>query len=306
MMAARNGLQAAWTGAGKSRMWTLYLQVPLALLIPAGVVLGAGQARVEKSFHAVPNCRIKIFNPGGGTIVVRGWDKEEVHAVCLTNSPKIEIDSDPTPANDEAEKVDFTTHILDPQASSQEKTASYELDVPKDSSLVISSPEGSISVEHINGDDSIESVNGAVSVSDGAGMVRVRSLNANINFIRPTGRVEATSIMGNLTFTGSESTKIEAHTESGKITFDGDFLPVGDYVLKTYAGDVSVTCPTSDSFALDAHSLRGKVDNQFKLSRKAHVPYPSHGDSAFGTNNRGDASVTVKSFSGTIHVRPRF
>lgn len=307
-MAARNGLQDRFTNAGKSTrtgICRLYLQMPLVLLIPTGALLGASGARVEKDFRAVPNCRIRITNPAGGTIVVRGWDKPEVHAVCLTNSPKVEIDSDPTPANDEAEKIDFTTHVLDPQASAQEKAASYELDIPKDSSLVINSSAGSISVEHVSGDDSIESVNGVVSVSDGAGMIQARSLNGNMNFIRPTGRVEAISIMGNLTFTASESARINAQTQFGKIAFDGDFLPIGDYILKTYAGDVTVTCPTSDSFALEAHSVRGKVDNQFKLSLKPHLPFAVYGDGAFGNNNRGDARVTVKSYTGTIHVWPR-
>lgn len=278
----------------------------LALLISACALPAAGQGRVEKSFRAIPNCRIRISNPPGGAIVVRGWDKAEVHAVCVTNSPKVEIDSEPTPSTAEAEKLEFITHVLDLQATPEEKRVSYELDVPKDSSLVISSPEGSISVEHVSGDDWIDSVNGAISVTDGAGLMQVRSLNGNINLIRPAGHVQAASIMGNVTITGSQSQNVNAQTESGKITFDGEFLPIGDYLLKTYAGDISVTCPGSDSFSLEARSLRGKLDNQFKLSRKAHIPYSGvDGASAFGSNNRGDATVTVKSYSGTIHVRPR-
>lgn len=279
--------------------------VPLTLLISAGLLPAAGQGRVEKSFRAIPNCRIRISNPPGGAIVVRGWDKAEVHAVCVTNSPKVEIDSEPTPT-DEAEKLEFITHVLNLQATPEEKKVSYELDVPKDSSLMISSPVGSISVEHVSGDDWIDSVNSTISVTDGAGLIQVRSLNGDINLIRPVGHIDATSIMGNLTITGSQSQNIKAETESGKITFDGDFLPIGDYLLKTYAGDISVICPGSDSFSLVARSLRGKVDSQFKLLRRAHSPYSGldGGASLFGSNKRGEASVTVKSYSGTIHVRP--
>ncbi|HEV2424740.1 MAG TPA: DUF4097 family beta strand repeat-containing protein [Terriglobia bacterium] len=282
------------------------LSAALALLVSAGILPAAGQGRVEKSFRAIPNCRIHISNPTGGAIVVRGWDKAEVHAVCVTNSPKVEVDSEPTPANAEAERLDFATHVLNPQATLQERMVSYELDVPRDSNLVISSPEGSISVENISGDDWINSVKAAISVTDGAGLIQVRSLNGDINLVRPSGHIEATSIMGNLTITGSHSQKINAQTESGKITFDGDFLPIGDYLLKTYAGDINVICPSSDSFSLDAQSLRGKMDNQFKLRRKSHVPYSRlGGSSSFGTNGPGEASVTVKSYSGAIHMRPR-
>ncbi len=295
-MAARN----------ESFLLRKYLYFLLTLLVPAGLLLAAGQERVEKSFPATPNCRIRISNPSGGNIVVRGWDKSQVHAVCVTNSPKVEIDTEPMPVKSDAESLEFVTHVLDQQLTPQEKTTSYELDVPKDSSLVISSPQGTISVEHVSGDDWIESVNGAISVSDGAGLIQVRSLNGNINLVRPAGHVEATSIMGNLTITGSESQKINAQTGSGKIVFDGDFLPIGDYILKTYAGEISVVCPVSDSFSLEAHSVRGKMDNQFKLKDRPHIPYDGlHGASAFGSNNRGQASVTIKSYTGTIHVRPR-
>ncbi len=285
---------------------TKYLYVPFALLIPAGFLMAAGQERAEKTFRALPNCHIHISNPTGGTIVVRGWDKSEVHAVCVTNSAKVEVDSDPTPDNAEAERLEFVTHVLDQEATPEERTTNYELDVPKEASLIISSPTGSVSVEHVTGDDSIESVNGAISVTDGAGFIQVRSLNGDITLLRPAGHVEATSIMGNLTITGSESQRINAQTGSGKITFDGDFLPIGDYTLKTYAGDINVICPSSDSFALDAHSLRGKLDNQFKLNPKPRLHSRSlHGASALGRINRGEASVTISSYNGAIHVRPR-
>jgi DUF4097 and DUF4098 domain-containing protein YvlB len=285
---------------------TKYLCVPFALLLPAGLVLAAGQGRVEKTFRALPNCHIRISNPPGGTIVVHGWDKPEVHAVCLTNSSKVEVDSDPTPANAEAERLEFVTHVLDQAATPEERTTNYELDVPKDSSLIISSPTGSVSVEHVSGDESIESVRGSIAVADGAGFIQVRSLNGDITLLRPAGHVEATSIMGNLTISGAESQRINAQTGSGKITFDGDFLPIGDYTLKTYAGDINVICPGSDSFALDARSVRGKLDNQFKVTRKTHIPYSApQGASTLGDINRGDASVRINSFSGTIHMRPR-
>jgi DUF4097 and DUF4098 domain-containing protein YvlB len=304
-MTARNALRNCLRIArGCTRKTAWYLHGPLALLLPASILL-AGQSRVEKSFRAVPNCRIKILSPTPGSVLVRGWDKSEVHAVCLTSSPKVEIDSDPTPANTEAEKVDFVTYVLDRSASPEETKADYELDVPRDSSLVINTSQGNVTVERVTGDDWIESVNGAIAVSDGAGLIQVRSLNGNIDLLRPTGHVEAYSIMGNLTITGSESQKINAQTSQGKIAFDGDFLPIGDYLLKTYAGDITVTCPNSDSFTLEARSLRGKLDNQFKLSRKPHLPFALGGESAFGNNNRGDASVSLKSFSGSIRVRPR-
>jgi len=291
---------------GKQRRWMICAP-PLAavLLLPAGFLLAAA-GHVEKSFQTIPNPRVSISNPTGGTVVVKGWDKSEVHAVYSTSSSKAEIDVEPMPATGEAEKVQFATHVLDPQAAVEEKMASYEVDMPTGSSLDIYSPQGSISVERTSGDTWVETINGRVLVTDATGPVSIRSLNGDIELVRPSGKVEAVSVLGTLQFEASTSRSVRAQTERGKILFDGDFVPSGDYILKSYSGDMDITCPASDSFELKAHSERGKVDNQVRLSHRGHVPISSgSGDVVFGFHNQGDATVTLKSFSGIIHVRPR-
>ena len=106
------------------------------LLLPAGALLVAsGGSRWEKAFESIPNPRIGIVNPTGGPVIVRGWDKLQVHAVCLTASSKIEIDCDQTPAAGEIEKLHFVTHLLDSRASGDEQAATYELDIPNGATL---------------------------------------------------------------------------------------------------------------------------------------------------------------------------
>jgi len=310
-MAARSRLATLSSAAGQGTSFREFVRLTLGpriaalLLLPAGVLLAAGP-RVEKSFRTIPNPRISISNPTGGTVVVRGWDKSEVHAICSTASSKAELDIEPMPSTGEAEKVQFTTHVLDPQAAAEDKMASYEVDMPAGSSLDIYSPQGSISVGRTTGDTWVETINGRVSVSDATGHVSVRSLNGDIELVRPSGAIEAISVLGNLQFVASTSPNVRAQTESGKIQFDGDFVPSGEYILKSYAGDMDITCPASDSFELHARSVRGKVDNQVRLVHRGHAPLPSgSGDMVFGFHNQGDATVTLKSFSGIIHVRPR-
>lgn len=276
----------------------------LVILASAGVVLAGESGRVEKTFKTTENPRISLSNLKG-TIVIRGWDKSEVHAICITTSPRVEIDCEQMPAAGEAEKVHFSTHLLDQGSASQSESADYTLDVPTGSSLDIHNPDGTITVDRVNGDQWIESVKAAVSVSDGAGHVSVRSLNGDIDLIRPTGRVEASSVMGNLVFKASTSPMVRAHTTgSGRIIFEGNFVPSGDYVLSSYQGNVEISCPASDSFELRARTVHGKVDNELQLNRKSHVPF-SYGSGLFGVHNQGDATVELSSYSGTIHLHPR-
>lgn len=274
------------------------------MLVPAGALLAAEGGRVEKTFKTTENPRISLSNLKG-TIVVRGWDKSEVHAVCLTTSPRVEIDCDQMPAAGEAEKVHFATHLLGEGTGDQNQSADYTLEVPVGSSLDIHDPDGAITVQRVSGDQWIESVKASVSVSDGAGHVSVRSLNGDIDLIRPTGRIEASSVMGTLRFKGSASPMVRAHTTgSGRIIFEGSFVPSGDYVLSSYQGDVEISCPASDSFELRARTVHGKVNNELQLNRKNHVPF-SYGSGLFGVHNQGDATVELSSYNGTIHLRPR-
>jgi DUF4097 and DUF4098 domain-containing protein YvlB len=276
----------------------------LLILLPGALLAADSGNRTEKSLRAVPNPRISVSNPAGGKVTIRGWDRSEVHAIYSTSSSKAAIEVDQVPASGELEKVHFVTNVLDAQAAPQEKTASYELDVPVGSSISVYNSEGSVTVERINGDEDVESINGAVTVNDSSGHVSVRSINGDINFARPSGRVEATSVMGNLLFTGSTSPRVRAQTESGKIVFDGDFAPTGEYVMRSWRGDMDVAVSPSDSFELSARTVNGKVDNQLHLNKRGHEPL-SHGEGLFGYHNQGDATVELKSYSGTIHVRPR-
>ena len=277
----------------------------LALLLPAGAMLAADGIRTERTLKTTENPRISVSNLKG-TIVVRGWDKSEVHAIWLTSSPRIEVDLDQMPAAGEAEKVHFAAHLLDQPASADpSESADYTLEIPAGSSLDIHNPDGKITVEHLSGDEWIESVKASVSVTDGTGRISVRSLNGDIDLIRPTGRIEASSVMGNLSFKASASPMVRAHTTgSGRIIFEGTFVPSGDYVLSSYQGDVEINCPASDSFELRARTVHGKVNNELQLNRKNHVPF-SYGSGLFGVHNQGDATVELSSYSGTIHLRPR-
>jgi DUF4097 and DUF4098 domain-containing protein YvlB len=276
------------------------------LLLPAGALLVAsGGNRWEKTFESIPNPRISIVNPAGGPVIVRGWDKLRVHAVCLTVSSKIEVDCDQTPAAGEIEKLHFVTHVLDSRAASDEETASYELDIPNGATLDVNNPQGNVTVQGLSGEAWIDSVTGKISVIDSGGRVNARSLNGDIELVRPSGRIEATSVMGNLRFIASTSPMVRAQaTGSGNIFFDGEFVPTGDYLLGSYQGDVDVTCAPSDSFEIRARTVRGKLDNQMKVSRNSHWKF-LEGQGLVGSHNQGDATVELKSYSGTIHVRPR-
>lgn len=278
----------------------------LCLLVLSGTLVAAQGNRLEKTFEAAPNPRVTVTNMLG-QVLVRGWDKPQVHIVCTVLSPYVEMDTEVIPLNQAADRLHFATHFLDPLVSGKDQTANYSLDVPMGANLEIRNPQGSVRIEKFQSDDTtVESVGGAILISDFAGHLFVRSVGGNIDVIRASGRVEAYSITGDLHFVFPTTSKLRGSTTSGRVFFEGDFPDGGDYSLSAYSGDMDILCPPSASFELNAKTVRGKLENEMPMTIRRQPATPvSSANSLFGTHLTGKATVNLKSFSGTIHIRQR-
>jgi DUF4097 and DUF4098 domain-containing protein YvlB len=291
------------------KLGRLILRFFILAVVPLSVLIAAAPARIEKTLvcQTTTNPRITLSNMSG-QVVVRGWDKAQVRAVCSTASPQVTIEADPISNIVATDKVHFMTRILDAALSGENEVADYTLDVPMDSTLEIRNRQGSVRIEKLSGEAWVESVGGAVTISDVSGHLSVRTVGGNIEVIRSSGRVEASSITGNLHFVSPSTSKLRGTTTSGKILYEGDFVAGGDYVLSEYSGEMVILCPPSSSFELNAKSVRGKVvtDPEFSVipKRRSASP-PSAASSLFGTHNSGNATVELTSFSGSIHIRPQ-
>lgn len=278
--------------------------VGVLLLIPAGLLMAQGSGQSEKTISTTATPRVSISNLAG-KVTVRGWDRLQVHVAYTIASPKIAVDTEQVPTQGPADKLHFTSYLIHRSDVVPNPVVDYVVQVPSGASLDIHDPQGTISIESIKGDTSVDSLGGTISVADAEGHLSIRTVGGNIEIIRSSGRVEAYSINGNLHFVSPASTRLRGTTTSGTIVYEGDFAPGGDYVLSDYSGDITVICPSSASFELDAKTVRGKLDNQFPLvprgpsSQSFHPP----GNSIFGTQGSGQATLEVTSFSGTIRVR---
>ena len=198
------------------------------LLLPLGVALAASPGRVEKTltYQTNLNPRITVYNLDGH-VLVRAWDKAQVHAVFATSSPRVTFETDPLPVSGSTDRLRLVTHVQDPLLTGQDAAADYTLDVPSESSVEIRNRQGLVRIEKLTGDIWIESVGGNVVVADTAGHLAVRTIGGDIEVIRSAGRVEVSSVTGNLHFLAPSSSKLHANTTSGKITYEGDFAPGG-------------------------------------------------------------------------------
>jgi DUF4097 and DUF4098 domain-containing protein YvlB len=265
----------------------------------------AGEGRFEKIFDTTRDPRISLNNLKGH-VLVRGWDKAQVHVVYTVASARMEVDSEILPNTGPADKIHFDTHLLDPALPVNEQVADYTLDVPAGASLEIRNPLGKIMVEGMQADVSVQSVSADISVRDYSGHLSVRSVAGDIEVIRPSGNVEADSITGNLHFVSPATTRLHGSTTSGRILYEGDFMVRGDYILSAYSGDVDILCPPSASYELRAKTLKGKVINTMPMTRRRESASPlGASNSLLATHNAGKANVELTSFSGNIRIRPQ-
>lgn len=275
----------------------------VVLLIPTGLLMGASHGQTEKDIVTTSSPRISISNLAG-KVMVKGWDRLQVHVVYTVVSPKVAVDTEQIPVHGPANKVHITSYLRDRSGIQQNPTVDYVIQVPTGSSLEIHNPQGNVEVDSIKGDTSINSLGGDISVINAGGHLLARSVGGNIKIIRPTGRVEAYSINGDLHFVNPTTDRLRGTTTSGAILYEGDFEAGGDYILSDYSGNITVACPPSASFELDAKTVRGKLDNQFPIVSRGHSQaFLSSANSIFGTQGSGQATLEVTSFSGTIQIR---
>ncbi len=287
----------------KSARYVLRLLV--VICVPAAMIWAAGAGRLEKTFDSTREPRISLNNLKG-QILVRGWEKAQVHVVYTVASPRVEVDSEILHDTGPAEKIRFDTHLLDPALPADEQMADYTLDVPVGATLEIRNPQGKIRVEGMQADATVQSVGGDISVRDYSGHLSVHSVAGDIEVIRPSGNVDAYSITGNLHFVSPNTTRLHGSTTSGRILYEGDFADRGDYILSAYSGDVDVVCPPTASYELSAKTLKGKVVNTMPMTRRRESASPrGASNSLLGTRNAGKATVELTSFSGSIHIKPQ-
>lgn len=273
-----------------------------AILVPLGILYAATPDRLEKTLDTTSKPRIGVVN-FSGHIVVKGWDKKQMHAVITNFSPDVRVDMNQLPPNGPADGIHFMSRSTNPSEASENKAVDFMLDVPLGSSVEIRNPEGSVQIDRLNGDASVESIGGVISVSNVQGHLAVSSIEGNIEILRPAGRVEATSICGNLHIVSPTGSLIKGRTTSGKITFEGDFISGAEYSLTNYSGETDIFIPSSASFELSKNTVRGRFFSDIPLPSPARTAsrFPA-AETFVGTNPSSTATVQLSSFSGNIYI----
>jgi DUF4097 and DUF4098 domain-containing protein YvlB len=195
----------------------------------------------------------------------------------------------------------------------------YKVWVPDQVAVEIRSVSGDVSVAPIGGKAKIGCVSGNVDLKGAAGAdvdlvsgeltleniagdAYLKTVSGNIEATGVKGSIEAEAVSGDIDLRDvSEAQTVSAKNVSGNITYIGKIKAGGRYELKAHSGDVRMTIPADSAFDFEASTFSGDIDSDFEIQVVGKIsPREIH-----GTVGKGGATVTLKSFSGSIDLKKR-
>ncbi|GAC1662571.1 MAG: hypothetical protein NVS9B4_16460 [Candidatus Acidiferrum sp.] len=274
------------------------------LLWPALPAVAAG-SRLERHLTVTGHPVVVIKNIGNGRIEVKSAKNSEVSVSADRTSDKVAVDIEQA-----GDRVEVTSTVVDRNAQPSETEVDYQLTVPEETELQLTTQTGLIYVEQVMGDMTLESVAGDVHLKEVSGYIIVSSSGGSLVCTQCAGKLEFSSISGSAQILQPALNNVNLRTTTGNILFDGDFVRTGLYSMRSGKGLVEVRFSGNDSFDLNAQTAIGTVDN-----RAADYLKPdSHGlkhvtskftKGLFGTVGQGLAKVELSSYSGTIRILKR-
>jgi DUF4097 and DUF4098 domain-containing protein YvlB len=271
----------------------------------AGFILAASPAHADhaqKHFAVQNKPKITVRN-STGRIQVKAWNKNEVQVSWTNASGKTSVETE-----EAGNRVEVLTRETQDGLSEDDCKTDFEINVPVESELNVRTDSGNVTVDSVHGDMTFDTVGANLQLSDVAGYVVVKTIDGSLVCTRCSGKLEANSISGNVQMVQPTLDSVRVQTSSGNIFFDGSFLSRGIYIMKNFSGTIEVHFASSDSFDVNANSLKGSVINQATFQPDTHGsshPSSKWGHSLFGTMNEGHAKVELSSFSGTIKILQR-
>jgi DUF4097 and DUF4098 domain-containing protein YvlB len=271
------------------------------VLVTCLALAAFAETKKEYRFTVGPKANISV-DTQYGAISVKPGSASQVVVTATLKSDHVEVDR-----QQNGNRIEIASHLLQ-GADPQTGQVDYELLIPPDATLNLRSSTGPLSAERLQGDLTLEGTDAVVNVrSVSNGHVHVRTMGGPVTLtdVR-NGHVEIESISGDVHLKSVTGPLVLANSGSGKIFYDGDFGSAGDYKFTTHTGDIEALAPADVSADFSAHSVLGKVQNDFPLQPKPHSRFSFEaGRSFFGTVGNAASEVVLRSFSGRIRLKQR-
>jgi DUF4097 and DUF4098 domain-containing protein YvlB len=157
----------------------------------------------------------------------------------------------------------------------QSWSLSLEIYVPRKLGLSVTTLNGNVSVQDVEGQPgvSLATLNGNVSAIRVAGPVQLRTTNGNISTVGVAGPIQFNSVNGNVSLTGAGA-DVEGTGVNGHILVAADRWVGQTIDVKTVNGGIDLSLPHDCSAHLELSTVMGTIT--------ANIPLPSSKHGWFG------------------------
>jgi DUF4097 and DUF4098 domain-containing protein YvlB len=262
----------------------------------------AADSRYHEDFHysyaQSPGGRLSVEN-FNGSVEISGWDQNSVdvsgtkYADSETRLHDVRID-----ISNQSNGVQIRT--LRPDRDHRGHTgAKYVIWVPRQTELErIHSSNGTMRVETIDGNMTLDTSNGSVHLSDihgnvdansSNGSVEVRKVEGRMSFETSNGSVRAENVHGG----------IHAHTSNGSVDLEFETPQIGDLTASTSNGGITVHLPASTNATISAHtSGHDRIYSDFDVTVRGSLS----ASRLEGTLGGGGPRIELSTSNGNIRL----
>ncbi|HZT75773.1 MAG TPA: DUF4097 family beta strand repeat-containing protein [Vicinamibacterales bacterium] len=278
--------------------------------------------------------RVSVSNISGDITVTGGsGDEVSVEATKRTRGGRGALGDVQIQVNNAPARVDIRTDYQ--RMGSSNVSVDYSITVPNGASVELHSVSGSVKVTGVHGSVRVETVSGGVTASDTPNVELAKTVSGDVSLsgISTDGNVTAgsvsgeiiakglkakrldlSSVSGDMTLTDVSVGSVHAKSVSGTFEYTGTIQKGGDYDVNVHSGTIRFTLSPPSGFYLNADSFSGSIRTDFPVtmgggSRDADNDRGGRrmrmGQSVHGTNGDGSATLTLRTFSGSIVIAKR-
>jgi hypothetical protein len=231
-------------------------------------------AQESKTFtvSGSPRVNVQTFD---GSVQVHGWDKNEV---MYTATSRADDDEALKQININTEQSGSVISLVASADNEHSGSVQFEVWVPRQSSVHVSSDDGSLRLDGVSGDLTLRTGDGSIQVNDGGGTLQLNTGDGSIQVHKFDGQ-------------------LDARTGDGSIGLDGNFNALS---ARTGDGAISLTVPANSNFTVETNA-EGDVTNEgltltedIAPSKRVKRWRVGNGGKVFVLNT-GDGRITLRS-----------
>ena len=291
--------------------------------------------RLSRRVRAGKDARISISNVSGD-IIVSASSGDEVSIDAVKRGSRSDFDRVRIVIDDRPGRVDIRTDYGPGWRNDNNVSVDYNVTVPADAALDVHSVSGRVRVDGVRGSIRLGTVSGNVITANTPKIENLRTVSGEIQLggISQDGTLSVASVSGNIVLNGVKTRALDLNTVSGEIRlrdaavegltakslsgsieYTGTLARTGRYEVNSHSGDVRFSLADNTGFELSAASFSGSIRSEFQMTiggdrnpnlrtgrgRGRRGP----GDSLQATYGDGSASLSLRTFSGSIVIAKR-